>query len=317
MDSTPIHAGHKESPLLHVSEFDKIVTLLEGARAEDFRSECYELVADFLKIEGPKVVDELRQLIIRGKGLGEGIKIRKTSETPPRVSVLDVIQSVTEVINPRQTWENIKSQNPEVVSVVYNLQFEGSGQRPTPVTCARGLVAIVNLLPGKRAAQFRLKCANVVVRYLGGDETLVGEIRRNREAQSQLPKEHPARVFGETVEAEGKQKDPEELDLMKKIKRQKLENELAAEMRKSDERASELAAGKRKLESEMKEMDLRLRATKFELEANTFRNLSQDAPPATKQILKGGTADLAQAACVLFSRTKTLNALNQNRLAFL
>ncbi|GAQ92824.1 hypothetical protein KFL_011570020 [Klebsormidium nitens] len=190
--------GHKKSTLFHASKFDQIVTLLDGARAVDLRPECAGLVADFFGIEGPKVVDEFKHLIIHGEGL---------------------------VVFPR-----------------YNYQFEGTGQRPTSVTCARGLGTIINLLPGKRAAQFRLKCADVVVRYFGGDETLVGEIRLNREAQSQLPKEHPSRVFGEIVEAEGKKADPEELDLMKKIKRQKLETERQKLENKRERLENELAA---------------------------------------------------------------------------
>ncbi|GAQ86505.1 hypothetical protein KFL_002930020 [Klebsormidium nitens] len=154
---------------------------------------------------------------------------------------------------------------------------EGSGQRPIPFTSARGLVTIINLLPGKKAAQFRLKCADVVVRYLGGDESLVAEIRRNKEVQSQLPAEHPARVFGETVEAEGGRADPEEIDLLKKIKRQKLENELASEQRKLETHEQ------RKLANDA----LQLQVARFEIGANTFRHLAQDAPPVAVQIRKG------------------------------
>jgi hypothetical protein len=138
------------------------------------------------------------------------------------------------------------------------------------------------------------------VRYLGEDETLVGEIKHNAEAQSQLPKDHPSRVFGETVEAEGVREDSKELDLMKKIKRQKLETERQKLENERQKLEDELAAEKRKLESDMKEIDLRLRATRFEIGANMLRRLSQDAPPAAQQILKGGMADLAQAACALF-----------------
>jgi hypothetical protein len=48
------------------------------------------------------------------------------------------------------------------------------------VTDARGLVIIINMLPGRKAEQFRIACADIIVRYLGGDEALVAEIRRNK-----------------------------------------------------------------------------------------------------------------------------------------
>ena len=54
--------------------------------------------------------------------------------------------------------------------------------------------------PGKN--EFRRNCANVVVRYLGGDVSLVQEIFQNNDAQQQLAAvahEHPARIFGEAV----------------------------------------------------------------------------------------------------------------------
>lgn len=59
-------------------------------------------------------------------------------------------------------------------------QFPGGGQQNTPVVDARGVVKIVNHLSGPRAATFRDACADIVVRYLEKDESLVQEIRRNR-----------------------------------------------------------------------------------------------------------------------------------------
>jgi len=81
----------------------------------------------------------------------------------------------------------------------------GARQRDTPVADARGLVTILNLLPGKKAAEFRAKSADIIVRYLGGDETLIQEIKDIRELQEELRNaepEHPARIFGDTIERE-------------------------------------------------------------------------------------------------------------------
>jgi hypothetical protein len=46
-------------------------------------------------------------------------------------------------------------------------------------------------LIGKRAGLFRTFCAADIVRHLGGDETLVGEIQKNAEVQAALPPDHP------------------------------------------------------------------------------------------------------------------------------
>ena len=73
----------------------------------------------------------------------------------------------------------------------------------TPIATAAEITEIVWQLPG--TSEFRKNCAKVCVRYLGGDETLVEEVRMNRRLQEQLREEapdHPARLFGEAVEQE-------------------------------------------------------------------------------------------------------------------
>jgi len=109
-----------------------------------------------------------------------GCKIRKTDEVPPRVSVYDLIAAVKNCPDAaRKDFWRIKEDHPEVGESVLYFKFPGRGQRETPVTDARGAICVINLLPGKRAAEFRLKAADIVVRALGGDETLVQEIRAN------------------------------------------------------------------------------------------------------------------------------------------
>lgn len=108
--------------------------------------------------------------------------------------------------------------------VITSHKFPGPGQRETPVTNAQGVVHIINNLGGPRAARFRTKCADLVVRYLGADESLVGEIQRIKAAQEELPGDHPLRTFGKAVEAERDQLDEEMA-----LKRQKFQNELDRE----------------------------------------------------------------------------------------
>ena len=128
-------------------------------------------------------------------------RVRVTDHIPRQVSVLDVIQAVTKNEQPRKTWFDMKSQHPEVVTQTTEFKFPGRGQRLTPVTGVNGLVTIVNLLPGQRAASFRAAGADVLVRYLGGDASLVAEIQANRQRQEIAAPSAPERIFGEAVEA--------------------------------------------------------------------------------------------------------------------
>ena len=60
---------------------------------------------------------------------------------------------------------------------------------------------IINLLPGEKAAHFRVSSADIMVRYLGGDQTLIAEINRNAAAQDALPENNIGKLFGATVAA--------------------------------------------------------------------------------------------------------------------
>ena len=105
----------------------------------------------------------------------DGIKIRKTNETPPRVSVIDLIKAIM-CCSSKYASEvlALKSKDyKEVSEKIGHLKFEGKGQQ-TPVTDVQGVVTIINLLPGEKAAMFRLKSADIIVRYLGGDTSLIG-----------------------------------------------------------------------------------------------------------------------------------------------
>ena len=134
----------------------------------------------------------------------EGQQIRVTPGCPRQVAVHDLIKVVTGHNSYRQTWKDLCERYSDVVYETDVYKFPGKGQRETPVVGAKGLVTIMNLLQGERAAKFRAAEADVLVRYLGGDLTLIGEVQGIREAQRQLPADHPARIFGEHVEtAEG------------------------------------------------------------------------------------------------------------------
>jgi len=143
-------------------------------------------------------------------------QIRKTVEDPPRVSILDAIALITghSPTVCSHTLQHLKEAYPEVGHLLSNFRFAGRGQRDTPVADVRGIVEIIMVLPGRAAAQMRKAAANVMVRYLGGDLSLVDEVAANRLTQEQLDEDDPARLFRQTVESEALKRKREEVELM-------------------------------------------------------------------------------------------------------
>ena len=157
-------------------------------------------------------------------------RIRKTAEDPPRASVIDTISVITGLSpsNAHNIWHRVQKAFPEVSTIPTDFKFSGRGQRETPVTDARGMVDIIFVLPGRAAAKFRKMAADVMVRYLGGDPTIVEEVAANRLAQGGLDDDDPARIFGQTVESEAVKRKREEAELTELDGRAKLARVQAA-----------------------------------------------------------------------------------------
>ena len=108
--------------------------------------------------------------------------VRKTNETPPRVAVYDVIMKVTgcSLATASKTYSRLVDEGrlPEMqlFCVTFCQPKRGRGQydRAIPVTDAKGLVQLIWALPG--AKDFRQNCADVAVRFLGGDLSLAQEV---------------------------------------------------------------------------------------------------------------------------------------------
>ena len=143
-------------------------------------------------------------------------QIRKTAEDPPRVSVYDVLQVITgcSASNACNVFSRVSEAFPEVLTNCSNFKFSGRGQRETPVADARTIAEIIMVLPGRAAAQVRRAAADVMVRYLGGDLSLVEEIAANRLRQEDMDDDDPARLFGQTVESEAIKRKREEVTLL-------------------------------------------------------------------------------------------------------
>ena len=115
--------------------------------------------------------------------------IRKRDEdTPdPKVSAVDVVQA-TRTCTPHAAAQALRM----------------LGLAGDDYLGARDLVMLLWRLQGNE--EMTRNSASVLVRYLGGDLSLVDEVLQNHAAQLRLAEEapeHPARIFGEAVEGAG------------------------------------------------------------------------------------------------------------------
>ena len=128
-----------------------------------------------------------------GKEVKDIANIRKTSEVPPRVSVIDVTMAITgkNKNDAAQDFRRVIGNYPAVKANCLNWKFDGARQRDTPVTDARGIVEIIMLLGGRQATRVRRQAAELLVRYLGGDLSLVDEVCRIRGFQEEMAARAP------------------------------------------------------------------------------------------------------------------------------
>jgi hypothetical protein len=68
------------------------------------------------------------------------------------------------------------AQHPEFQESILRFKFPGRGRQTIDVAPVVVALDFAFLLPGKAAAQMRRRAAALVVRYLGGDVTLVEEV---------------------------------------------------------------------------------------------------------------------------------------------
>ena len=155
-----------------------------------------------------KTMADIPQKLATLLGRTCAVRIRRTDEAPPRLSVIDVAILVTGK-DARKTAQDIgyvKERFPEVAQNLGLYKFPGRRQRDTPVANIREVIELVLLLPGRHAARVRWEAASLITRYVGGDLALVDEICRNRGMQEELAARNPddpRRLFGEAVEAAG------------------------------------------------------------------------------------------------------------------
>ena len=185
--------GQKMTPVVNVQGMVKLLFWLPGELAKQFRSKSAEtmirylggdltLIEEFLQkcseenCKVVKIIEPSSQLKFDGIFQGRESEIRITSNK--MISVFDFIKVVGGQIHPYSTWKRILDEHKdEVCAFCANLKFPGAGQKMTPVVNVQGMVKLLFWLPGESAKQFRSKSAETMIRYLGGDLTLIDEIK--------------------------------------------------------------------------------------------------------------------------------------------
>ncbi|KAI9549641.1 hypothetical protein GHT06_003827 [Daphnia sinensis] len=128
-----------------------------------------------------------------------GKTIRCTNTVPRKADVWDVLCAIG-FANPRDKLQAAFDADQTLIDcVAMSDTIDQKHQRP--IADAKGLVRIILALNGPKVAAFKSAAAELLVRYLGGDETLVNEVRANRALQESLSESSGARMFGEYVES--------------------------------------------------------------------------------------------------------------------
>ena len=97
-------------------------------------------------------------------------------------SVYDVIQLVTGQTNASQLFRRITERHPNIIPKCDDVKFPGYKQKPTKAAYLKDLIEIAWLCPGRNAEEFRANGAVTMCRALGGDLSLVEEIRARHQA---------------------------------------------------------------------------------------------------------------------------------------
>ena len=130
-------------------------------------------------------------------------RLRVSSSVPgrpgPHVSATQLIEVVTKTSqsNASQTWNKLKVEDffsiigtSGINPVIYRFPGQRGGS-PSEVVDIPTALQIIMVLPGRTAAKVRLGASVLMVRFLAGDLSLVGEIYGMNQLQDYLKEEEP------------------------------------------------------------------------------------------------------------------------------
>ena len=223
--------GQRDTPVADLATVYEILMVLPGRNAARTRSQAARLMVRYLggdltliklpeslqeklasevvissseeKAERAEVSRQLAELL--GKSEEELQRIRQTPDC--KTSLIDTVATLSglDAHYAAKALRDVTAQFPAVGSKISLWKFPGERQRDTPVADLATVYEILMVLPGRNAARIRSQAARLMVRYLGGDLTLIEEVERLHHVQQRMAEEDPTnphRVFGAAVEAE-------------------------------------------------------------------------------------------------------------------
>ena len=205
------------TPVINSKGFIKLLFCLKGDKIKQFIENSAEVMirylggntCEFRKLQKKYIQEQIEEieeipnldvnlspkLQFDGIFQGREKEIRITEDK--RISVFDFIKVVGGQANPKQTWANIQKNHKE--EIVQFLDYSKFGKtKATPVINVQGMVKLLFWLPGELAKQFRSKSAEVMIRYLGGDTSLIDEIKTIDQEHNVNPN-NIAQVFRQEV----------------------------------------------------------------------------------------------------------------------
>lgn len=138
---------------------------------------------------------------------GYKIRVFRDTDEKPLISIVDVLCAVSN-ISPGASRMQLNRLASKDSSITARIRAEKNPNGGGAVQCAdiKDVVFIVSHIDNNAiAGWFKNQGAETLTRLLGGDVTMIDEIRANRERQETLAvenPEHPARLFGEHIEAQ-------------------------------------------------------------------------------------------------------------------
>ena len=162
------------------------------------QKEQKEIPQEILIQELPQEIpNQLTHLKFDGIFQGRESEIRITPDK--MISVFDFIKVVGGQANPKNVWYEIERKHKNELALFSGqYKFKGQGKTTSPVVNVQGMVKILFWLPGELAKQFRSKSAETMIRYLGGDLTLIEEIKMI-DQEHQVNPDNIAQVFRNEV----------------------------------------------------------------------------------------------------------------------
>ena len=242
-------------------------------------------------------------------------RIRMTPEKVPSLVDVGVILTGKDARHTSRDIQVLVERYPDLAQKVGQVSFGGRGGNRdslVPKDLA-ALIEIIFLLPGRAAAQVRRAAAQIFVRYLGGDLSLIGEVERLNHVQSFLREnapEHPLRHFGEAVEGHGASPGEDGAGRELKLQHQKRMLELEFE-----EKQCELQAKKARLAAEAAKAQLEEEHLKAENAEALEKLKAENAAALEKQKAENAAALEKQKSEVQQQKDETHEAFRRQRAA--